>query len=282
MQNCSKRSNDVVELRENSKPLLENVEVVSKSVRGDYSRHHFKGVFATKITFEDVVFNQCVFEACYIRNCTFINCNFKGSVFKDTYLHGTNFRNCGFWYVRFDKCQIDSGLIDQCLPKEENIARELVRSLRVNYAQIGSYEGVNKAAAYEVCLTGRHYFKAIIQNSEYYTLEKYQGWSRFLYAARYCSWKLMDVLWGNGESLWKVIRSAGVTVIVGSLLWHLLEPGGASILLQRTGTIAALFFATPSPNGLAVPFWLGVSISIARIILTALFLAVLVKRLARR
>lgn len=68
MQNCSKRSNDVVELRENSKPLLENVEVVSKSVRGDYSRHHFKGVFATKITFEDVVFNQCVFEACYIRN----------------------------------------------------------------------------------------------------------------------------------------------------------------------------------------------------------------------
>jgi len=122
----------------------------------------------------------------------------------------------------------------------------------------------------------------MIQSSEYYTLEKYQGWNRFLYAARYCSWKLMDVLWGNGESLWKVIRSAGVTVIVGSLLWHLLEPDGASLLLQRTGAIAALFFAAPSPNGLAVPFWLGVSISIARIILTALFLAVLVKRLARR
>jgi len=271
-----------VGLRPNPRVMVSAFEVTSSVHDGNYSSHHFKSVSAKAKTFSNVIFHQCIFESTYFRNCKFINCDFQGSIFKDCYLHGSIFANCSFWYVRFEKCQIDDDLIDHCLPKEENLARDLVRSLRINYAQIGSPEGVNKAAAHEVELTGRHYFKAAFPTSEYYQLAKYSGWNRIRYIFKYFNWKLLDVLWGNGESPSRVLRNAGLCVTLGVAAWHLSDPRGFDLFLSRMISAIAYFFSCPYPSGETLPLWLSVWITIGRIVLTALFLAIVVKRLARR
>lgn len=145
-----------MELQEHKKAIIENKEFLGE-VRGEnLSLTELTRVYAVGVTFVDVNFKQSNFSLCYFRNCRFIKCDFPGAHISESNFRGSQFEECDFRYTTWEKTFLDEHFLDTCLPSEENLARDLVRSLRVNFSQIGNYEAVNKAASIEVSLTGQH------------------------------------------------------------------------------------------------------------------------------
>lgn len=261
---------------EHRKERIEDKEFKGEVV-DSFERKELIRIFAVDVTFTGVVFKQAVLTSCYFRNCTFIRCDFTGTQFKDSNLKGSSFEECQFRYATWDKTSLDEEFLDRCLPPEENLARDLVRSLRVNFAQIGNYDAVNKAAAIEVALTGQHLFNAAYSKQAYYrSMPKYNGFSRLSYIARHFRWKILDLLWGNGESLLRVLLTGALSI------------AGAAAILTSAATnmkyVDALSIAFLSFWGVAqpVPTALNAALTVVRFVLFGLFMAILVKRLSRR
>lgn len=147
-----------MELKEHKKTVIENKEFCGEVQNEELSAKEFIRVFAVGVAFIDVNFKQCDFSECYFRNCRFIRCDFTGANIKESNLRGSQFEKCKFQYTTWEKTLLDEHFLDICLPSEENLARDLARSLRVNFSQIGNYEAVNKAASIEVNLTGQHLY----------------------------------------------------------------------------------------------------------------------------
>jgi len=266
-----------MELQENRKAVIENKEFHGE-VRGEnLSKKELSRVFAVGVIFIDVSFKQCDFSHCYFRNCRFLRCDFTGTNIRESNLRGSQFEECDFRYTTWEKSFLDEHFLDTCLPSEENLARDLVRSLRVNFSQIGNYEAVNKAAAIEVSLTGQHLYNAAYSRQSYYRA-KYKGWSRFAHAIGHARWKALDLLWGNGESIVRVIVS-GLAVILVTTLALMRDHSQLRFMDAFRATFSS-FWGIQLENGL--PGSYVVALTIIRFVLLGLFMAILVKRLSRR
>lgn len=265
-----------MKMKECGKKAVKDQEIESLADKDDASRHEFVRIYAVGKTFKGVVFKQCNFLSCYFRNCRFIDCDFTGALFKESNFIGSQFTNCKFHYSFWDKTIVDEAILDSCLPSEENLARDLVRSLRVNFAQIGNYDAVNRAAAIEVKLTGKHLYNAAYSKQGYYR-KKYQGLARLQMCLRHASWKGLDLLWGNGESLLRVVLWGIVTILAVAAALMTRSDLGA---WDGIGTATSMFWGVKATAN--VPQDLAVLSTIIRFILFGLFMAILVKRLARR
>jgi uncharacterized protein YjbI with pentapeptide repeats len=267
----------VMDLRDHRKEKIEDKEFFS-GLRGiNMSRKEFVRVYAVDQIFTDVVFEQCVFTSCYFRNCRFIRCRFTGATVKDSNFRGAQFEDCKFHYTTWEKTLLEDRFLDSCLPSEGNLARDLVRSLRTNFAQIGDYAAVNKAASIEVKLTGQHLYNAAYSRQAYYR-SHYKGRARFIHALEHLRWKALDLLWGNGESIFKVIRSAIAVVLVTSYL-YMRDATGLSFrdaLFETIGHFWGVQYHTPMPAMYAV------FLTATRFVVVGLFMAILIKRLSRR
>ena len=264
-------------ISEHKKDKLEDKEL-DGAITDSFERKELIRIYAVDATFTAVTFKQAKLLECYFRNCTFIRCDFTGTQIKDCNFKGSTFESCQFRYTSWEKTILDGEFLDRCLPPEENLARDLVRSLRVNFAQIGNYDAVNKAAAIEVKLTGTHLYNAAYSKQTYYrSLEKYQGLNRWTYIGGHFLWKLLDLLWGNGESLLRVLLSGSVAVGVAAM-WLMNS-------LPNSRFLDAYYWAFLSFWGLpvqSVPIPLLVTMTATRFVLFGLFMAILVKRLSRR
>lgn len=265
-----------MELVEHVKEKIED-KAIFGAVTESFERKELVRVFAVKITFTDTSFKQAVLSGCYFRNCTFIRCDFTGASFKDCYLKGSSFDGCKFEYSTWEKTQLDEEFLTHCLPSQENLARDLVRSLRVNFGQIGNYTAVNRAAAIEVKLTGLHLFNASYSQQAYYRKkEKNTGLLRLKNMAMHFQWRVLEFLWGNGESTLRVAIN-GVLIIV-------------FFAMLLTGTKYnyefwdALWLAFLGFWGEAkiLPETIKVALTVSRFVLVGLFMSILVKRLSRR
>jgi hypothetical protein len=264
-------------IKDHRKEKLEDKEFDS-DVTESFERKELVRLFAVGITFTGVVFKQAVLVNCYFRNCTFIRCDFTGTQIKDCNLKGSSFEACQFRYTSWEKTILDEDFLDRCLPPEENLARDLVRSLRVNFAQIGNYDAVNKAAAIEVALTGEHLYNAAYSRQGYYrSWPKYQGINRLRYVGQHLRWKALDLLWGNGESILRVLLSGAVAIGAAAALLVNLTTN-----LQYLDALSLCFLTfwglATQPNPLA----LTVALTMCRFVLFGLFMAIVVKRLSRR
>lgn len=265
-----------MEIVEHRKQRLEDKEFKGEVIES-FERMELLRIFAVSITFKDVVFKQAVLSNCYFRNCTFIRCDFTGTQIKECYLKGSSFEACQFRYTTWEKTQLDEEFLDRCLPSEENLARDLVRSLRVNFSQIGNYDAVNKAAAIEVQLTGQHLFNAAYSKQTYYrSFQKYNGLRRLGYAGQHLRWKLFDYLWGNGESLVRVLLSGVAVIMLAAIV---LATGEMNLKFTDALSLSFLSFWGV---GQLLPQTFAVSLTVARFFLFGLFMAILVKRLSRR
>jgi len=263
--------------REHRKKQIQDIEYIENILGEDLSQHEYFKTYAVNIQFKDVNFKQCVFDTSYFRKCKFISCNFTGSIFKNCNFQGAQFDNCNFSYTQWEKTIIEESFLNHCLPSEENLARDLVRSLRVNFSQIGNYSAVNTAIRIEIQYTGIHLYNAAFSRKSYYRA-KHKGLDRLSIAYRYIVWKILDILWGNGESLMRVSRTAIIIIgIVALYLWQ------ESNFIRFRDSVSTSFFG----------FWgiyTGTSLSssmvaifvISRLVLFGLFMAILVKRLSRR
>lgn len=162
--------------------------------------HLLLRVSAKEITFERVSFKYVIFDRCYFRDCKFINCDFTGARFYDSNLRGSSFDGSRFDYARFSKTTVPLAIIERHMPGYENVAVELARSLRINYAQLGDVEGVNRAIAAELAATKVHLHKAAWSSESYYR-RKYSGLRRWNVGLKFFAFMFFEVLWGNGESL---------------------------------------------------------------------------------
>ncbi|MBI4965008.1 MAG: pentapeptide repeat-containing protein [Desulfomonile tiedjei] len=266
-----------MELRENKKEKIEDKEFCADLSKADLSRKEFVRVYAVDKVFTDVVFRQCVLTSCYFRNCGFINCDFTGASIKDCNFRGAQFEKCNFRYTIWEKTLLDERFLDTCLPSEENLARDLVRSLRTNFAQIGNYEAVNKAAAMEVKLTGQHLYNAAYSHQSYYRA-KYKGQARLAHVLRHLRWKALELLWGNGESIFRVALT-GLVVIIVVAVFYWCNTAGVSLpesFLEALGHFWGVQYRGP------MPMTYGVLLAVPRYVLIGLFVAIMVKRLSRR
>jgi hypothetical protein len=179
--------------------------------------------------------------------------------------------------------------LDVAIPVQTNLARDIVRSLRVNYSQLGNYDGVNKASSIEAKLTGDHLFNAAWGRGEYYS-NKYTGWQRVGFAISHANWLALDILWGNGENPWRIASSALIILLAGWWWnYHLYVPKiNKSTFFDKfwlevfhpLKEVLAVFWGVPGAP--RVDIFLGIMLVVLRLFLFALFSAVLVKRLSRR
>jgi uncharacterized protein YjbI with pentapeptide repeats len=262
--------------RDNKKTKLEDVEFTTDINSEDFMRHDMVRVFAVGKVFTKISFKQVNFLSCYFRNCRFIGCDFTGAFVKESNLRGSQFENCTFRYTTWEKSHLDDDFLDRCLPSEENLARDLVRSLRVNYSETGNYEAVNRAASIEVGLTGQHLYKAAYSNEAYYR-SKYKGTERFSHAVQHARWKALDLLWGNGESIVRILISCFVAVLVVSIFYS--REAKVSLI---DALLESIWQFWGKQYAQAMPPIYALVLAASQFVAFGLFMAILVKRLSRR
>ena len=266
-----------MELREHKKPLIEDQEITDNVRKEDLSQRVLSHVYAVEKVFEKVSFKQSEVSNAYFRNCTFINCNFTGATISKSNLRGSTFDGCDFRYCIIEKTFLDESFLDRCLPSEENLARDLARTLRVNFSQTGNYEAVNKAASIEVSLTGQHLFNVAYSKQSHYR-RKHKGWERVIYGLKHAKWKALDILWGNGESILKIIVSAMALIVLSALVLSAAQPQLS--FFNSLLAVGSAFWGVKT--GIAMLDSYLVLLTIARFCFFGLFMAVLIKRLSRR
>jgi len=151
----------------------------------------------------------------------------------------------------------------------------------MNFQQIGDAKAVNKAISLELDATSR-YLKKSWSSSETYYRDKYRGWKRIPQFFRWVEFKLLDVIWGNGESTLKLLRTILAIHLIISVydtaafrdVWNLKD------YIASLQASPAIFFGIENQNH--YPTWASSTIAASRLLGFAFLTAILVKRFGRR
>lgn len=262
------------------------VEVADKKfdsdvIDGRYVNHLFNRLVAKKIRFSNVDFKYCIFDAAYFRNCSFDSCDFTGCRFLSSNLQGTSFNGCKFDYATFDKTYIDSDILDSGCPGPENLKLKFARSLRMNYQQLGDAKSANKAISIELQATEDHLHKSWKSKESYYR-NKYKGFKRFEAFMDWWEFKVLDIIWGNGESAWKLCRAV-VIVLLGITVIDVLNygnPNQVSNYLSSFMLSPQILLGVVEPE--IYPSFYTTLIFLIRLVMFGFFMAIIIKRFNRR
>lgn len=236
---------------------------------------------AKKRKFTKVDFKYTIFDTCYFRLCAFEDCDFSGCRFSGSNFHGSTFLNCKFDYAVFEKTQISSEILDTNCPGWENLKLKFARTLRTNFQSLGDSEAVNKAIALELEATEAHLLKAWKSPESYYR-SKYRGWNKLKVFLQWFSFKTLDLIWGNGESAFKLLRAVVVLILAMSLIHVLLygAPGKVAEYWSTVWQMPQVLLGVSIPP--EYPAWYLAMIFIARLIAFGFFMAIVIKRFNRR
>lgn len=247
----------------------------------DFSNCHFVRVIAKGQRFTKVDFKYTIFEDCYFRNCVFDSCNFIGCKFNKSNLSGSSFLGSKFDYANFDKTFIDDDILDHNCPGYDNVKYRFARNLRKNYQSIGDNEAVNKAIKIELNATESHLYKAWNSNETYYK-KKYQKYDIAKMLLKWIKFKILEFIWGNGESLWKLIRFTLLFILLMVIVdVHISgDMMNVSDYITSLGKMPETFFSILKPENYSA---IHLSIIYAfRLLVFALFISIIIKRFNRR
>jgi uncharacterized protein YjbI with pentapeptide repeats len=263
------------------------VEYKDKAVRIDVADSNWSNLQLVRLVairkrFKKVDFSNSTFDACYLPSCSFDSCNFTGVKFSSTNLHGAKFTGCNFDYATFARTIIDDVILTDNCPTYENQKMRFARSLRTNYQQIGDAAAANHAIRVELDATEIHLHKAWSSNDRYYRT-KYPGFlNRVVRFLPWIKFKLLDYVWGNGQSILALLRT--VFVLIGAIAILDVATGPSSLtaanLVQAIWRAPQVFLGV-SPPGYITPAWLT-SITVVRLIALGFFMSILIKRFNRR
>lgn len=256
---------------------------VASDVSGEkFPYRVFVRLNAKKIRFTKVSFQHCIFEGCYFNGCVFDTCDFTGCRFIGSNLHLSAFSGCKFDYATFERSYVEDDILLSEAPKEENLKMRFARSLRMNYQQIGDAKAVNRAISVELEATSVYLYKSWRSHESYYK-QKYPGLIKS--GVQFLKWVdfwILDFLWGNGESIIKLLR----TIVFGLIVigfYDTIKNGDALNIADYWNSFAgapAVFLGVSNPQSFSV---LALStIAGARLVTVALLTALLVKRFSRR
>jgi hypothetical protein len=257
---------------------------VAKNVTSEQTKFAFK-VFvrlnAKKVTFKKVSFQHCIFDGCYFNTCVFDSCNFIGCRFLGSNFHQSAFAGCNFEYATFERCEIDDDILVSEAPLAENLRMRFARSLRMNYQQIGDAKAVNKAISLELEATSIYLYKSWRSRESYYK-DKYPGLKAIGQFVRWLEFWILDFVWGNGESILKLLR----TMLLGVVVIAVYDTGAHGNVLNvgdywnSLQNAPAVFLGISHPPSYSVAI-LSV-ITVTRFVAIALVAALLVRRFGRR
>ena len=237
---------------------------------------------AKEITFKNVNFMHCIFDNCYLIHCVFDSCNFTGCKFLGSNFHQTAFRGCKFEFATFERSQLDNDILMSEAPRKENLRMRFARSLRMNYQQIGDAKAVNKAISLELEATSIYLYKSWRSGETYYK-EKYPGLlNGIVQFLRWSEFWILDFIWGNGESILKLLRSILLSIFM--IAAYDTNTNGSPLNIgfywSSLQIAPAVFLGILSPHN----FTIGVLsiITGAKFVSIALLTALLVKRFSRR
>ncbi len=170
-----------------------------------YTNYVFVRAVATDFLFINIDFSKTIFDSCYFKDCRFINCKFEGAKFMNSNLQGSYYQECNFDYVIFEKTFVDFEIFE-CAPKWDNLRFRFARSLKLNYASLGDYIKATKAVTIELEATLSHLRSSWLSGEQHY-VNKYGGLERRgKQAIKWIKVRFLDFVWGNGESLRRLIR----------------------------------------------------------------------------
>jgi hypothetical protein len=192
-----------------------------------------------------------------------------------------SFLGSKFDYSYFEKTLIDSDILETNAPSVENLKERFARTLRTNYQSLGDSRSVNKAIVFELEATGEHLRKSWKSNESYYR-KKYSGLDRIKQFFLWLNFRILDFIWGNGESLGKLTRFILITFGAMTVTEVYLHRDGNLLVSYWDAFLAtpAVFFGTTKFEG--YPEWYFSLVAIIRLILIGLFVSIIVKRYNRR
>ncbi|MDP9154649.1 MAG: pentapeptide repeat-containing protein [Pseudomonadota bacterium] len=231
--------------------------------------------------FRKVSFIHAVFDGCYFNECFFDSCDFTGCRFIGCNFHQTSFAGCKFAYATFERCQIDDDILSRETPLEDNLKMRFARTLRMNYQQIGDAKAVNKAISMELQATESYLYKSWASGETYYR-DKYRGIVIIKQFWRWVCFRVLDFIWGNGESILKLLRSFVLAFIAIALSEGATssEPWNLRRYLLAMQHAPGVFFGLPGTEAFGSTAL--TIIAATRLVSMAFLTALLIKRLGRR
>lgn len=290
----SRNYRKMTEEKSQSEELQDNVKrkvVLDKYVPKSISNVNYQYTVFTRlnavsskknlIRFENVRFDHCVFDGCYIRDCSFDSCSFVGARFVNSNFHGSSFSGCKFDYAIFDKTQVDVDILHGEAPQEENLKMRFARTLRMNFQQLGDAQAVNRAISLELRATEIHLFKSWASNETYYR-EKYPGIIKIGKFLQWLQFRLLDLIWGNGESIFKLLITTLFLIFVVAVIDAVAykDPYNLREFFDSAKASPAIFFGILQK--IEYPYFYSALIVVGRLTLFSLFTAILIKRFSRR
>jgi len=246
-----------------------------------FINHLFVRLVAKGRRFVNVDFKYSIFDTSYLRNCVFDSCDFTGCRFVGTNFYGSGFTGCKFEYSTFERTLIDNDILDTGCPGPENLKMKFARTLRVNYQQIGDARSANKAIQVELKATEIHLHKAWSSNESYYR-KKYPKWMRLKSFVEWFQFKVLDYIWGNGESTLKLIRSTAVILLIMTIL-DVLAFRNTQLISSYFNSLCdspQIFLGTLTPNNYPKSYL--TTILFVRLMTLGFFMSIIIKRFGRR
>lgn len=233
-----------------------------------------------KTVFTKVSFQHSIFDNCYLTYCSFDSCDFTGCRFVGSNFHQTSFAGCNFKYAVFERTQIDDDILNSEAPIEENLRMRFARSLRMNYSQLGDAKAVNKAISLELEATAIYLLNSWKSEATYYK-NKYGGVKRFRQFWHWAEFWILDFVWGNGESILKLLRTLLIAVVAIAIYDAAVfaNPLNLGDYWTSLSSAPGIFLGAVSKQ---YPTWVLSTIATCRFIGVALLTALLVKRFGRR
>jgi hypothetical protein len=268
-------------LADSGKTELKDQRFIADISHEKRSNFHFVRLVAKDRKFTNVDFRYSTFDACYLRSCKFDSCDFTGCRFMGSNLHGSTFSGCKFEYATFERTDINNEILSSGCPGSENLKVRFARSLRMNYQQLGDALSVNKAIEVELEASKEHLYKAWRSNESYYR-KKYKSWHRAQQLLLWMNFKFLDLLWGNGESAWKLSRAVLVVLTIMTIfdVLNYRDPSQMQSYWCAFVQAPQVFLGTTNQSHL--PTGYITIITFVRLVLFGFFMAIIVKRFNRR
>ncbi|HEY6167115.1 MAG TPA: pentapeptide repeat-containing protein [Verrucomicrobiae bacterium] len=260
---------------------LEDQKVDGDIEKQTFVNHLFVRLVAKERRFTKIDFRYSIFDGCYLRSCTFDSCDFTGCRFTGTSLYGSSFNGCKFDYATFEKTIVDSDLLNTSCPGPENLKMKFARTLRMNFQQLGDAQAANQAIHVELEATEVHLKKAWNSNESYYRA-KYKSWKRIEMFLEWVGFKLLDWVWGNGESPIKLLRSIGLVLVAIAAIdaTCFMDAGQLSSYKHAVLRAPQVFLGTLMPKEYP-GFYLTLILTV-RLIAFGFLMSIIIKRMNRR
>ena len=174
-------------------------------------------------TFANVSFLRAKVTGGTFRNCVFIECYFRKGEFRDTTFVGCKFINCNFTHVSIRDCDFryaefrgTAPPFQEMLhsaPQQANLRNELFDGLARVAQASGQAAEARRYKAAAIDALDLHLRAAVRGDSAWYR-EHFDLVGRAQAAFRLGWHHLNRLLWGHGESAWRLLSSAAIAALL--------------------------------------------------------------------